>query len=69
MVDNRRQLHRLIVERPPQQPLQFLNSHIPYISEIEKMGIEQRPACTHTSRAAQSYRALWDEVKQRVAVT
>lgn len=64
MVDGRRQMHRLIIEQPPRQPLQFLASHIPYISEIERMGIEQRPACTHASRAAQAYRALWDEVKK-----
>lgn len=68
MVDGRRQMHKLIIEQPPQQPLQFLASHIPYISEIERMGIEQRPACTHASRAAQLYRALWDEVKERGAV-
>jgi cellulose biosynthesis protein BcsQ len=69
MVDSRRQLHRLITEQPPQKPLQFLSSQIPYISEIERMGIEQRPAChAPTSRATLAYRALWDEVKELGAV-
>lgn len=68
MVDSRRQMHRLIIEQPPQQPVQFLTSHIPSISEIERMGIDQKPACTHAGRATLAYRALWDEVKKRTAI-
>lgn len=63
MVDNRRQMHRLITAQPPRKPAPFLNAHIPYISEIERMGLERKPACTApASRAAQAYGALWQEL-------
>jgi chromosome partitioning protein len=63
MVDSRRQMHRMITGQPPQKPVPFLTSQIPYISEIERMGIERKPAClASASRAAQAYRALWDEL-------
>lgn len=62
MVDRRRQMQRMIVEKPPKKQVRFLEQHIPYISEIERMGLERRPACiAPASRAAQAYRALWRE--------
>lgn len=65
MVDNRRQMHRLITERPPKKPLKFLHSQIPYLSEIERMGLERKPVCTApASRPALAYRALWQELSQ-----
>lgn len=65
MVDRRRQMHRQMTERPPKKPGRFLHAQIPYISEIERMGIERKPACiAPASRAAQAYRALWQEIIQ-----
>ncbi len=65
MVDSRRQMHRQITEQPPKKPAGFLHSQIPYLSEIERMGEERKPACTApASRAAQAYRALWQEISQ-----
>lgn len=66
MVDQRRQLHRLILEKPPKKPITVMNNHIPYISEIERMGIERRPACiAPASRTGLAYRALWQELAHR----
>ena len=65
MVDSRRQMHRQITEQPPKKPLKFLHSQIPYLSEIERMGLERKPACTApASRPAQVYRALWQELSE-----
>lgn len=70
MVDARRQMHRLMTERPPQKPAHFLASQIPYISEIERMGIDRRPACTApSSRAAQCYQKLWHELEPFLGIT
>ncbi len=63
MVDKRRQMHRMITEQPPKKPGKFLNTQIPYMSEIERMGLERKPACTAPgSRAASVFGSLWHEV-------
>ncbi|ALP52029.1 hypothetical protein Tel_02115 [Candidatus Tenderia electrophaga] len=65
MVDRRRQMHRLIIEQPPQTLTLFLSARIPYISEIERMGVARQPACiAPASRAAQAYGALWQELNR-----
>ena len=64
MVDVRRQLHREIIKHPPHK-FSFAKSYIPYISDIEKMGVEKKPACTAPkSRSRQCYQALWEEIKR-----
>lgn len=63
MVDSRRQMHRLIMRQPPQKLVPFLHTPIPYISEIERMGMERSPVCSaQASRTAQAYGALWREL-------
>lgn len=67
MVDSRRQMHRIMVEHPPQKPVPFLQAHIPYLSEIERMGTERKPAsAAGSSRSAKAYLALWHELKARL---
>jgi hypothetical protein len=43
----------------------LLHSTIPYVTEIEKMGLVRAPvpATAPTSPAAQAYRHLWHEVQ------
>lgn len=67
MVDMRKNLHRLIVERPPATIENLLAQTIPYASEIERMGEQRAPVETfaRSSRAAEAYRALWAEIKTR----
>ena len=63
MVDSRRQMHRMITDRPPNAPVKFLNTQVPYMSEIERMGLDRKPACTApASRAARIYGSLWHEL-------
>lgn len=68
MVDMRKNLHRLIVERPPTAIENLLKQTIPYASEVERMGVHREPvdSFAHGSRAAQAYRALWEEIKTRL---
>ena len=46
----------------------FLKNYIPYLSDVEKMGIHKAPIMefANTSHAAQSYRDLWTEIKEGV---
>jgi chromosome partitioning protein len=64
MVDVRKQMHRLMVESPPDTGIPLLAASIPYASDVERMGELRRPVCdfAHHSRAATAYHALWDEL-------
>lgn len=65
MVDRRKKMHRLIVERPPSFMPSLLNSYIPYASEVERMGTYRAPLTVFAarSRAAQCYTSMWDEIR------
>ena len=65
MVDIRRQLHKEITNHPPKK-FSFAHTYIPYMSEIEKMGLDKQPACVTKGRARQCYQALWDELKTTI---
>ncbi|MEO6421824.1 MAG: AAA family ATPase [Candidatus Nitrotoga sp.] len=66
MVDMRKQLHRLIVEKPPKTLTGLLNTAIPYASDIERMGTIRAALASYAPkcRAALSYRSLWAEIKE-----
>jgi cellulose biosynthesis protein BcsQ len=68
MVDRRRAMHREVVDGERKDPFRFLETSIPYSSTVEKMGVHRMPleAYAPWSRAAKAYRALWEEVDQRV---
>jgi hypothetical protein len=68
MVDRRKGMHRTISETPPRIGATFLSAAIPYASEVERMGVKREPvvAYDHSSKAAQCYEALWEEVKQQL---
>ncbi len=68
MVDRRKNLHRQIMATLPKQFLSFLNTHIPYASDVERMGIERAVLASFapSSRAAKAYEALWREIKARL---
>jgi chromosome partitioning protein len=68
MVDRRKVLHRDMVEDPPRMSCTLLNHSIPYASEVEQMGVRRAAleSYAHSSRAAEAYRALWDELKERL---
>jgi cellulose biosynthesis protein BcsQ len=65
MVEKRKKLHRDIMDQMLTQYSELLHSTIPYISEVEKMGLVRAPvpASAPHSLAAQAYQHLWHEVQ------
>ncbi len=65
MVDHRKNLHHEIMQQFYKDKL-FLKSYIPYLSDVEKMGINQQPIFEYanSSYAAKCFRDLWSEVKK-----
>ena len=65
MVDRRKSLHREVMHSLPERYPSMLTAHIPYASEVEKMGVERAPLARFApkSRSALAYQALWNEIK------
>jgi chromosome partitioning protein len=64
MVDHRRRLHRDIVEELVGSRSDVLSTEIPASTIFEQMGVRRQPVEVFAakSRAAEAYRALWQEV-------
>lgn len=67
MVDLRKNLHNDIMEEL-HKDRRFFKNYIPYLSDVEKMGIHKAPIMefANYSYAAQCYRDLWVELKEGV---
>jgi len=65
MVDHRKNLHHEVMQQFYNDKL-FFKSYIPYLSDVEKMGVHQQPLFEYAgnSYAAQCFRDLWKEVKK-----
>ena len=65
MVDNRKNLHHEVMHDFYRDKL-FFKNYIPYLSDVEKMGIHQNPIFefANSSYAAQCFRDLWREIKK-----
>lgn len=65
MVDHRKNLHHEVINQFYKDTV-FLRSYIPYLSDIEKMGINEAPLETFAANsfAAQCYKDLWKEIKK-----
>lgn len=65
MVDHRKNLHHEVMQQFYKDKL-FFKSYIPYLSDVEKMGVNRQPLFEYanTSYAAQCFRDLWNEVKK-----
>jgi cellulose biosynthesis protein BcsQ len=70
MVDRRKKLHRELMASLQDQAGSVLRSPIPYLSQIEQMGIyrEPVPAFAPRSAAARAYQALWKEIEPRLSL-
>ncbi len=68
MVDRRKSMHLSILEALPDRVKRLLKTHVPYASDVERMGLEQRPVTDFAPRSASSkaYRSLWEEVKEHL---
>ena len=69
MVDTRKKMHSEVMA-DLYKDKRFFEYYIPYLSDVEKMGIHHAPVETFakSSYAAVCYRALWNEIKEGVLV-
>lgn len=67
MVDTRKNLHKDLMKQLCKDS-RFFEHYIPYLSEVEKMGVKNAPveAFAPSGYATVCYRALWDEIKEGV---
>ena len=63
MVDHRKNLHHEVINEFYKDKI-FFKNYIPYLSDVEKMGVNEAPLETFaaSSYAAQCYRDLWKEI-------
>jgi chromosome partitioning protein len=67
MVDIRKNMHKDVMLQLHKDK-RFFEYYIPYLSDVEKMGVHHAPLETFapSSYAATCYRALWNEIKEGV---
>lgn len=67
MVDRRKNLHLELIKAVNSKYPGILKSDIPYLSVIEKMGIERQPVMAYAPNSAGglAYEDLWSELKER----
>lgn len=67
MVDMRKNLHKEVMAQLHKDK-RFFEYYIPYISDVEKMGVHAAPleAFAPSSYATVCYRALWNEIKEGI---
>ncbi len=65
MVDHRKNLHHEVMQEFYSDKL-FFKSYIPYLSDVEKMGVHKKPLFEYAGSgyAAKCFRDLWNEVKK-----
>ena len=70
MVDRRKLLHRMIVDKPPKTMDTLLATTVPYASDVEQMGIKRMPVNCYaaSSSAGEAYVKLWQELTARVDI-
>jgi cellulose biosynthesis protein BcsQ len=67
MVEKKKRMHREIMNKMLSNDKRFLKNYIPYLADIEKMGIYREPVPSYLPKSisAQSYYLLWEEIKQK----
>ncbi len=65
MVELRKKMHKSVMKDMAKSNIPFLKTYIPYLSEVEKMGIHREPVIhiKPSSRASEAFTGLWQEVK------
>jgi cellulose biosynthesis protein BcsQ len=66
MVERRKLMHTSIMKKYRSYPI-FMQSYVPFMAEIEKMGMYRRPvgSSPRKSVASQAYELLWQEIRER----
>jgi cellulose biosynthesis protein BcsQ len=67
MVDSRKKIHKDSIDEMTHLLPQVFKSMIPYLSEIEKIGVFQKPISVYSpkSKASEAFVSLWSEIKER----
>lgn len=70
MTDRRKRLHQESMQAPLDTRAQRLAAFVPYLSDIERMGVERAPVAAYaaTSLAARAYQGLWRELSRRLGL-
>ncbi len=70
MVDRRKRMHIEMLEQLPYHYDELLTSHIPYASDVERMGVFRQPLMEYAARgpASAAYEALWAEVRAGISI-
>jgi len=68
MVDRRKKMHRELMVMAAKEFNGVLRSLIPYLSQIERMGIEREPVVAYSpeSVASKSYQNLWAKIQETI---
>ena len=71
MVDGHKKMHRELMATAPKTIKNVLESPIPYLAQVEKMGLHREPVVAFSpgSAASKSYQNLWNKVQQIVRST
>ncbi len=71
MVERSKTLHRTLLQETMGHDHRFLQSVIPYATDIEKMGLRREPVGAFAPRSpgAMAYMALWQELQSRLQPT
>ena len=66
MVEKRKKMHNELMQQLSAKKKRFLNSVIPYSSEVEKMGIHRAPLASYNKRspATIAFNNLWKEIEK-----
>ena len=66
MSDRRKRMHQEVMESPGDPRERVLETVIPYLSAVEKMGFERTPVPVFAAQspATEAYEALWGEVER-----
>jgi cellulose biosynthesis protein BcsQ len=66
MVDRRKRMHLEIIRDLPKIHPELLATHIPYASDVERMGMYRKPLAEYASKGAATtaYEELWSEINQ-----
>jgi len=68
MVDRRKRMHLEMMEKLPRRYNELLSTHIPYASDVERMGMFRKPLADYAAKgpAGLAYEELWAEVKSEI---
>ena len=67
MVEIRKTIHQNMIKELTGKVSNLCTSYIPFLADIEKMGINRKPLAVSSpdSKASASFKALWKEIKKR----